>query len=304
MLNYFYGIILIFLSILPGFGNKNIIENYAKQGISNTVTEGTKTEKVALDIPSVPEKNDPYAQISIASDAAVFIDVDSGKILYEKSKDARLPMASTTKLMTALVVYEKLGMDKVVTVPTLTTRPLDSVMGISAGQQFKVSELMHGLLIESGSDAAHTLAVAAGGDEHRFVALMNEKAALLGLTNTQYTNSVGYDDTNHYSSAYDLAKLAKIALKNKVISDITAKTSYVATSESGQRFPLSNTNKLLNGTTYKGLKTGTTLVAGECLVSYYENGNQKIIGVVLKSPSRFYETDKVIQWVRNTFKYE
>lgn len=277
------------------------IEDFAKQKISNTVVRSNNKDQINVSIPLIPEEDGIDNKLIIGAKSAIFIDRESGKILYEKNKENKLPIASTTKLMTALIVYEKLETDKVIIVPKLTTRPLDSIMGIREGQKFTVLNLLHGLLIESGSDAANALVTAVSGNENSFVALMNEKANLLGLTNTQFTNSVGYDSNGNFSTAYDLAKLSKVFLKNELLSNIVNKSSYIASSESGEKYYLTNTNQLLNGITYKGLKTGTTFSAGECLISYYEEGDKKIIGVVLDSPARFFEANQATQWIKSNY---
>lgn len=254
-----------------------------------------------LKLPSVPDKITSPESISLGSRSALFADVASGKIIYEKNPDQKLPMASTTKLMTALLATEYLRPEQVVTIPSYTLRPLDAVMGIPVGTKIKTDELMHGLLMESGSDAAQAIAKIVAGSEAKFVALMNERAKLLGLNDTQFTNSIGHDDPTHYSTARDLVKLARIALESPDIAKIVGKPNYVATSVDGQKFYLVNTNKLIDGKVYKGVKTGTTFAAGECLITLYESDNKKIIGVVLTSPDRFSETRNLINWANRNF---
>jgi D-alanyl-D-alanine carboxypeptidase len=161
---------------------------------------------------------------------------------------------------------------------------------------------MHGLLIESGADAALTISNELGG-EQQFVALMNEKAALLGLKDTQFTNSVGYDDEGHYSTAQDLVRLGRIALTSPTIADIVQKPKYTLTDEAGRKYSLVNTNKLLSDKRIKGIKTGTTFEAGECLVTLYDDGEKKILGVVLNSPDRFSETSQILSWAKQTFAW-
>jgi serine-type D-Ala-D-Ala carboxypeptidase (penicillin-binding protein 5/6) len=163
--------------------------------------------------------------------------------------------------------------------------------------------LIQGLLIESGADAAETLAVATSGSENHFVALMNEKAKQFGLLDTQFTNSVGRDGNGHYATAKDLAMLGRIALSNKIIANTVSKKTAVVTTEAGKNFYLSNTNLLLSDSSYKGLKTGTTYSAGECLISYYNDGTRRIIGVVITSPDRFGETKDIIEWTKRTFSW-
>jgi len=132
---------------------------------------------------------------------------------------------------------------------------------------------------------------------------MNEKAAEYGLPDTQFVAVVAHDTSGHYSTAKDLYRLSRIALANKTIAGIVAKKSYVARAESGKTYYLSNTNQLLANSRYSGVKTGTTYSAGECLISLYNDGQKKIIGVVLGSNSRFYETESIIEWTRKAFKW-
>lgn len=304
MVNSTLAILLFLVSFLPASGQKIAWENKLRDKIARPgkAETGETTNLPKFEIGSIPEKNEKWAP-SASATSALFIDASSGEILYENNKDKRLSMASTTKLMTALVVVEKLNPNEVITVPNISVRPLDSVMGLAPGDKIKVSELLHGLLIESGADAALTFSNRIVGSENGFAALMNERALKLGLSDTQFTNSVGYDDLGHYSTASDLAKLAKVALSNKEVAEIVAKSSYTARAENGKGYYLSNTNKLVGGTNYKGVKTGTTLAAGGCLISLYDDGSRKIIGVVLASPERFSETQQIVNWARNNFTW-
>lgn len=302
MQNTIFAILLFAVGLLPYTGQKLKWENQLREQLAPIISLDAKKGSTfePFELKNIPEKSSKFETTSASALSALFIDEGSGEILFEKNKNKKLSMASTTKLMTALIAVEKLKLDEVVTVPSVSPRPLDSVVGLVTGDKIKVSELLHGLLIESGSDAALTISGKIAGGEHQFAALMNEKATILGLKNTQFTNSVGYDDQNHYSNAEDLIKLARVALSNKTIAEIVAKPSYVATSELGRKYHLSNTNKLLGGV-FKGVKTGTTFVAGECLISFYNDGTRKIIGVVLGSPDRFYETKNIIDWAKNNF---
>lgn len=299
-----FAALLFAVSLLPYSSQKIAWENKLKEKLVPKVSSEQAEDKLApIELKKIPEKSANFSQTALYSNAALFVDVQSGEILYEKDSKRKLPMASTTKLMTALVAVEKLKPDEVITVPSYTTRPLDSTAGLIVGDKLTVRELLHCLLIESGADAALTFSSRISGGEHAFAALMNERAAKLGLSNTQFTNSVGYDDSGHYSTAEDLAKLAKVALSNKQVAEIVAKPSYVATSENGRGYSLSNTNKLVGTSFFKGVKTGTTFSAGECLISLYDDGTRKIIGIVLSSPSRFYETQKAIDWISSNFTF-
>lgn len=301
MYNFLIGLALVVITALPQVGPVPALSKKVNDLVATNLPKTESPKNTTAAIGMIPERISAFSTISAGSKAALFVDFDSGEVLYSKNEKQKLPMASITKLMTALIAEEFLNMNKVITVQQYTLRPLDSVMGIPAGTTIKVGELMHGLLIESGADAAQAIAKEVSGNEQKFVALMNERASFYGLSNTQFTNSVGYDDSGHYSTAEDLIKLARIALLNKNISDIIKKQKYIATAEDGQKFYLENTNKLLDGTNFVGLKTGTTLEAGECLVVLYQNGNQKIIGVVLNSLNRFGETKGIIEWAKSNF---
>lgn len=294
MLNYFYGLLLIFIGLLPSFE----LKNNADQNLKEYFYKEKVTPNINID---VPEEANNFIPKEISAQAGLFVDAESGKILAQKNKDQRLPMASTTKMMTAILTVKHLDLNKTINVGSFVTHPLDTTMGLSVGDRLTTKELLHGLLIQSGSDAAQVLAKEVAGSEEAFVAMMNEEASYLKLSDTQFTNPVGYDDVNHYSTASDLAKLGKVFLLNNTLAEISSKRSYTATSIDGKKYYLLNTNKLLNNTTYKGIKTGTTFDAGECLVSLYEQEDQKIIGVLLNSPSRFTETSEIIEWTKHNF---
>jgi D-alanyl-D-alanine carboxypeptidase (penicillin-binding protein 5/6) len=292
---------LLAVSLLPTSPQKASLEDSLKEVLLNQkVIENKEVEEV--DIEAVEKTND-FEEMALGSSAALFIDRNSGEILYEKSAEKALPMASITKLMTAIIATEKIEDNEILTVPKLNTKPLDSRMWLTEGDKLKFSEILHGLLVNSGSDAALTISNHISGSEADFAALMNEKAKLLGLHDTQFTNSVGWDATNHRSTARDLVNLTNVALTNKQIKNVVKKRSYTAESENGKKYILSNTNLLLNNNTYLGAKTGTTFAAGECLATYYNDGDREIIGVVLNSPSRFGETQNTINWIKENYTF-
>jgi D-alanyl-D-alanine carboxypeptidase (penicillin-binding protein 5/6) len=303
MLNSLIAFCLIILGLLPSFGIKNDLQSKLENtvmGKSNTAQEEVDSIKP---LKLLPEKSLNFSEISSSSAATLFTDFESGEILFSKNKDKRLPMASITKLMTALIVIERVGPSEIVTVPALSTQPLDTNMGLAVGDKVSVGDLLHGLLITSGADASLSLSAYVGGTEEKFVAQMNERAAKLGLRDTQFTNSVGYDDNGHYSTASDLTKIARIALTNPYISEIVANRTYTATSVDGKKYYLSNTNLLLGTPYYKGIKTGTTFQAGQCLITLFDDGTRKIIGVVLNSANRFAETEGIIEWTKRSFTW-
>lgn len=223
---------------------------------------------------------------SVAATSWIIMDADSGKVLAEQASHERRAMASLTKLMTALVAVERGNLDQVVTI-TPGDVVGESSMGLVPGQRVTLRTLLYGLLLRSGNDAAMAIARAVGGSpdqdsalaRQQFVDWMNARAASLGMTDTQYMNPHGLDTDGHYSSAYDLALLARAVLNNPTLVIIFGTLRY-----SAEGFTLQNTNQLLGS--YPGLiggKTGWTDNAGRCLVLVAERAGKREIVVLLHS---------------------
>ena len=214
---------------------------------------------------------------TINARSAIVMDLDTGTILYEKNAYRKRPMASTTKIMTGIVAIENCSLDEDVTISEKAGHMGGSVMGIKTGTIVKMKDLLYGMLICSGNDAAVAIAEHVGGSVEGFAELMNKKALELGAFSTSFSNPHGLDADNHYTTAYDLAKITRYALKMDTFNDI------VKTSEfnfNGRTFR--NTNEMLLG--YEGadgVKTGYTGRAGRCLVTSATKNNMRIISVVL-----------------------
>ena len=214
--------------------------------------------------------------VEVSATACVLMDADSGRVLYEKNGRQRMLIASTTKLMTALVALEQGTLTDVVTV-TASHMAEGSSMYLRAGEKLTLEELLYGLLLCSGNDAALALTECAGGVEP-FVALMNEKAAALGMKNTHFANPNGLDDEEHYSTAYDMALLACAAANEPTLRRIAS----TRTAAIGGR-TLTNHNKLLSRMDgCIGLKTGYTKAAGRTLVSCAEREGHRLVAVTLR----------------------
>ncbi len=214
--------------------------------------------------------------VEVSATAAVLLDADTGQVLYEKNGDEQMLIASTTKIMTALVVLEQAGLDDTVTV-TRDHMAEGSSMYLKPGETVRVEELLYGLLLCSGNDAALALTACAGGPEP-FVALMNEKAAALGMTRTSFANPNGLDAEGHYSTARDMAVLAAAAMEEPTFRRICSSRSVTI----GQR-TMENHNRLLRQVEgCIGLKTGYTKAAGRTLVSCAERGGCRLIAVTLR----------------------
>jgi D-alanyl-D-alanine carboxypeptidase (penicillin-binding protein 5/6) len=288
------------VGVLPSSEIKSCLDKVILNRLAFQSTVGQEI-KTKMPVPLPPSGSQNLSQISVGSSAAYFEDYETSKVIYAKNESTKLPMASTTKLMTALVGVKRYKPDDILIVPNLKVRPLSAIVGLTPGSRVHFKEVLAGLLIESGADAALTIAVNVSGSEEKFVSLMNAEAQNWGLENTHFTNSVGYDDHGHYSTALDLARMAKIGLVNPLISDFVSRSTYQLTDVSGQKLNLINTNKLLTKPQYKGIKTGTTYEAGQCFIVLYIEENKKIIGVLMNSPERFIETEKIIQWTRSNF---
>ena len=214
--------------------------------------------------------------VEVSAAAAVLMDADSGRLLYEKNGEKRMLIASTTKLMTALVALEQGGLQQEITV-TGGHMAEGSSMYLRPGEKLTLETLLYGLLLSSGNDAALAVTECMGGAVP-FVARMNEKAAELGMENTHFANPNGLDDEAHYSTAEDMAKLAAAAMDDPVLRRVAS----TKTARIGGR-TLTNHNKLLSRVEgCVGLKTGYTKAAGRTLVSCAERDGVRLVAVTLQ----------------------
>lgn len=217
---------------------------------------------------------------AVSAKSAIAIDGTTGQVLFEQNADDRLPMASTTKIMTAITAIEQFDLDRTYTVKPEYTRVEGSSMYLKAGEHITLRETLYGLMLMSGNDAALAVAGECGGKEH-FVALMNDTAARLGLKNTHFDNPNGLDGKTHYTTARELAALAAYAMRNAAFREIVSTKSHT---DGNVRY-MKNHNKLLSlydGTV--GVKTGFTKKSGRCLVSAAERNGRRVIAVTLNAP--------------------
>ena len=223
---------------------------------------------------------------SISARSAVLIDLDGRSVLYEKNAHERLGMASTTKIMTALVAAEEGCLDRMIRIPKEAVGIEGSSIYLSEGEELSLRQLIYALLLSSANDAAVAIAIAVSGSVEGFVELMNAKAQALGLKSTHFTNPHGLYDEEHYTTAYELAILSAEALNDPTIREIasTYKTTIPKENGDSNRF-LVNHNKMLK--LYDGaigLKTGFTKKTGRCLVSAAERDGLALIAVTLNAP--------------------
>ncbi len=237
----------------------------------------------------------------ISADAAVLIDARSGRLLWSRNADQARAPASTTKMMTALVALERGQLNEVIVVPRAAAATPGSSAGLRAGDRYTLAALLRGLLLRSGNDAAAAIATHLAGSEEGFAALMNARARALGLRSTHFVNPHGLTAPFHYSSALDLALIARAGLA------VPAFAQLVATADAEMRGwdsmqreirrELHNTNRLLVAYDWvDGVKTGTTNAAGNCLVASGNRGGFRLIAVVLHSDDRWGDAVRLLRW--------
>ena len=240
-------------------------------------------------------------------ESMVAIEVTSGRVLYSKNPDKQLPIASTTKILTAIIAIEKGGdLDKKHKIPNEAVGIEGSSIYLRDGEQLSLRELLYGLMLRSGNDAAVAIAIIVSGSIEKFVELMNDYCDKLGLTNSHFVTVNGLHDDNHFSSAYDLAKITCYALKNETFAEIAKTKEKTISNDSDKknkiRF-LKNKNKLL--TTLDGadgVKTGYTKKAGKCFVGSATRDGMQIVCVVLNSKNMFDECANLINKAFEEYK--
>jgi D-alanyl-D-alanine carboxypeptidase len=265
------------------------------------------------DFESIPSPTQPTEQLVrlestrpiVNAKAAIVVDLDSGTILYKKNDTDQLPIASLTKIMTALIIIQEHDLQEIVTVPGEATQIGGSTMYLSTNEQISVENLLKGLLMQSGNDAATTLAIYNSGSVDAFVQKMNNKAQEMNLKDTSFQNPMGFDNPNNYSTVRDLLILSKELYKNETIQEIVATpTDRVTSADQRLTHTLISTNALLDGyLDIVGLKTGSTDQALGCFVGI-TNSEHPQISIVLGSPNRFHDTKILLDWSQKTFTYK
>jgi len=251
------------------------IYSYCDDSIDNEIIEASVFKNL--------EKSNIITAPKISSVSGIVIDGLTGRVLYEKRSYTERPMASTTKIMTAILALERGKLKDVVTVSERAARVTGSNIHLKKNERISLNDLLYGLMLSSGNDAAVAIAEHIGGSVENFALMMTKKANEIGAKNTAFRTPHGLDKDGHYSTSYDLAIMASYALKNKKFADIVSTREAII---SGGR-KLTNTNEMLRGFPgANGIKTGYTGKAGRCLVSSATRNSWQIISVVLGSASR------------------
>ncbi|MDO4546965.1 MAG: peptidoglycan-binding protein [Clostridia bacterium] len=273
------------------------LEAVAQIGVADRYTLETiydVPDSVRKKLPAGFSASDPLSLTTRALYAtnAILMNADTGEVLFEKNADDRSYPASTTKIMTLLLALENGDISSTITVPkSAGDVPWDSsVVPVYAGEVMPFRDLLYGLMIKSGNDAANAIATLVSGDVSSFVNAMNAKAQSLGMTGTHYANPHGYDDNEHYTTARDMGLLTCAALRNSEFKTIVSTRTYVMSATKNRKaLTLNNSYSILNSSSSNyypyayGIKTGYTSVAGQCYVGAAEKDGINLVAVVLHS---------------------
>ncbi|WP_035601051.1 D-alanyl-D-alanine carboxypeptidase family protein [Haloferula sp. BvORR071] len=283
--------LLAFSVLLPACG----VDTPPPKRSTSTPTAASTPDNAPLQTTTVPRTPPP----AVAAQSAIVIDPLSGRVLFAKNADTQRQIASTQKLVTALVVMDSGSLSDPVTITPEDTQCEPTKLNLKAGETYTRGDLLRVLIVKSANDVARALARDVGGSQEGFAQLMNQKAASLGMRNSHFVNPNGLPNAAQYSTARDISIAARSAWR---IQTIRSMTSLKATSfqyNDGRVKTLENTNKLLKRVPYcDGLKTGTTDLAGRCLVSSGTLNGRSAIVVVLKSttPNVWDDSEKLLRW--------
>ena len=298
---FFVFIFILFVFLIYYLFNNRQKANAVKNAYNKRANQEISINNTPADYPIKISVN----EFDTDAHAAYVVDINSMTPLFQKNIDNQLPLASITKLMTALVSIEHYSELQV-----LAVRVEDQVdgnkIGLITGERLLVSELLKALLVGSANEAAEVLANNFPEGKAGFVWAMNRKAEELGLSNTHFANPVGYDDLENYSSARDIAVLSIYAMKNSKIAGLVATGESMIVDVDGiNQHQIVATNQLLKKDgTVLGVKTGWTEEAGECLTAYINRNNHPILTVILGSSDRFGETEKLASWIYENFQWK
>lgn len=301
---YFYSVAIIIVGIIIATSLPFILSSTDNFLVSIQIPQNNS--QVAgvqkYNIPPVSKNINPPAS---SARAIIVKDLTTDTILFQKDASISFPIASTTKIMTALVASEYYKQNTVLIVGK-SADTLGSKVGLASGEDLTFRSILYGMLLNSGNDAAFAIAENYQGGVLGFVSAMNKKAIELNLKNSHFDNPAGFDSPNHYSSASDLAKITEEALKNANLARIFAtKETNIVSIDKKYTHQLLNLNKLLSQVQgVLGVKTGTTEGAKENLVTLVERERHKVLLVVLGSNDRFGETTKLIDWTYSSFVWQ
>jgi serine-type D-Ala-D-Ala carboxypeptidase (penicillin-binding protein 5/6) len=273
--------------------------------VLGTQTEELEQDPLDLSLRPSPElaENLPLPEISAKS--ALAYDLNSGSMLYTKNFDQKLPIASLTKLISALVILDHANFDDEILIEREDAEVIGSKMGLVPGEIIKVIHLLQGMLISSSNDATIALARHVAGSEEEFVVMMNQKAKELGLTSSNFSNPVGLDSADNYSTTFDLGKVvAEFITKPDLDRIVQIRQLRVSSTEKKYNHVLTSTNKLLlEDPSILGIKTGYTDEAQGNLIVRKKQGAAEVVTIVLGSNNREDDTNKLLDWIFGSYRW-
>lgn len=250
---------------------------------------------------SVAQQNTENDKLPLSAKSAILLDASTGRVLYSTNNGEKLPMASTTKIMTALVALDKGNLDKRVTINKDSVGIEGSSIYLCEKERLTLRDLLYGLMLRSGNDAATAIAIEIGGSLEKFSQMMNEKAKEIGALNSNFTNPHGLHDDNHYTTAYDLAIITREALKYKDFQEISKAKNWTADREVNNYF-LNKNKTLWQYDGGDGIKTGFTKAAGRCLVTSATRNGMQLIAVVLNDGNWFNDCYSLMDFGFDSYK--
>lgn len=239
--------------------------------------------------------------ISVSAECACVIDMSTGRVIYEKNMQKKHTMASTTKIMTALVALENSDLKDIVTVSEKAAGQEGTSLYLKKDQKVSMEDLLYGLMLQSGNDAAVAIAEGVSGSVEKFAELMTERAKSIGAQNTSFKNPNGLDEDGHFTTAYDLAIITKEAMNNEKFAEITGTKSKKILNDTQT---VSNHNRMLRQ--YDGcigVKTGFTKKSGRCLVTAAERGGVEVVAVTLNAPDDWNDHTKMLDYAFDSTEY-
>lgn len=318
MKRMFLILFMFFWLIIPVYAEDSNLDSSDKKEQSTVNSEDSNSvddNSEIKDSTTNESSNKSSSGVNLAENAksAIMIEASTGKVIFEKNSNEKLPMASMTKMMTLLLIMENIENGNLKWSEKVTTSEHAASMGgsqifLEVGEEMTVEELVKGICIGSGNDAAVAMAERIGGTEEEFVKMMNKKAKELGLNDTNFVNACGLDADNHYSSSYDMAMIAKELVKYDKILEYTGTYEDYLRKGTDKSFWLVNTNKLVRYYSgVDGLKTGYTETAGYCITTTAKKNDMRLITVVMGEPSssvRNSETTSMLDYGFNTYKID
>lgn len=297
------------LIIMQGLGLTAHVSNNFRSRLTNpwrsgqTVNQGLPVSPTyrALSLP-IRTGNTP---LSLEAGSAISVDAQSMQVLYAKDSGLRRPIASITKLATALIVMRSHDPAETVIIPKLPTYASDdAIMGLRGGETFRLGDLIKAMLIQSADDAADSLAIWDAGTITAFTDKMNAMMEYWKIADTHFSNASGLVDRDNYATAASLARLSQLALSNTTIRQAVTQPAAVIANTSGKVYGVQSTNDLLANSAYHGIKTGYTVAAGGCFVGLVTINGHDVITVVLGSANRFAETKLMTSWIGNNWQWQ